>query len=107
MKPGICSPGGVLASGPPSTPTISIIIPVLNEAPDILAETLSGLPRASDLEILLVDGGSFRRHPASGGLLPSCPAVDGSPGGRGAQMNAGARVARGDLLVFPPCRHYP
>ncbi|MGC2692133.1 MAG: glycosyltransferase, partial [Desulfobaccales bacterium] len=38
-------------------PRLSIILPVLNEAP-LLATTLAHLPPASDLEIILVDGGS-------------------------------------------------
>ncbi|MGA8139153.1 MAG: glycosyltransferase, partial [Desulfobaccales bacterium] len=38
-------------------PRLSIILPVLNEAP-LLAATLARLRPASDLEIILVDGGS-------------------------------------------------
>ena len=38
-------------------PVISIVLPVLNEA-RVLAATLTGLPVAADLEIILVDGGS-------------------------------------------------
>jgi rSAM/selenodomain-associated transferase 2 len=88
----------MLASGPPSIPTISIILPVLNEAL-ILAETLSGLPRASDLEILLVDGGSSDATRQVAACFPHVRLLT-APRGRGAQMNAGARIARGDLLVF-------
>jgi rSAM/selenodomain-associated transferase 2 len=79
-------------------PVISLILPVLNEAP-ILAGALSGLPRTPDLEILLVDGGSTdaTREVAAG--FPHVRWLT-APRGRGAQMNAGARVARGDLFVF-------
>lgn len=79
-------------------PLISLILPVLNEAP-ILAGALSGLPRPPDLEILLVDGGSTdaTREVAAG--FPHVRWLT-APRGRGAQMNAGARVARGDLFVF-------
>ncbi len=79
-------------------PRISIILPVLNEAP-LLASTLERLPAASDLEIILVDGGSAdatwevaARHPQVHRLR--------APRGRGCQMNAGARAARGRLLAF-------
>lgn len=79
-------------------PFISLILPVLNEA-TILAGALSGLPRTPDLEILLVDGGSTdaTREVAAG--FPHVRWLT-APRGRGAQMNAGARVARGDLFVF-------
>jgi len=79
-------------------PRLSIILPVLNEAP-LLAATLARLPAAADLEIILVDGGSAdstwevaARHPQVHRLR--------APRGRGCQMNAGARAARGGLLAF-------
>jgi rSAM/selenodomain-associated transferase 2 len=81
-----------------SQPVISFILPVLNEAP-ILAEALSGLPRASDLEILLVDGGSTDATREVAGRFPHVRWVS-APRGRGVQMNAGARLARGDFFVF-------
>jgi rSAM/selenodomain-associated transferase 2 len=79
-------------------PMISLILPVLNEAP-MLAGALSNLPRTTDLEIILVDGGSTD---ASREVAAGFPQVRwlSAPRGRGAQMNAGARVARGNLLVF-------
>jgi uncharacterized protein len=79
-------------------PVISLILPVLNEAP-ILAGALSGLPLAPDVEIILVDGGSTdaTREVAAG--FPHVRWVS-APRGRGVQMNAGARVARGDFFLF-------
>ena len=79
-------------------PVISLILPVLNEAP-ILAGALSGLPRAPDLEILLVDGGSTDATREVAGSFPHVRGVT-APRGRGVQMNAGARVARGDFFIF-------
>jgi len=79
-------------------PVISLILPVLNEA-SILAGTLSGLPRTPDLEIILVDGGSTDATRAVAASFPHVRWLP-APRGRGAQMNAGARVARGDLFVF-------
>ena len=79
---------------------ISIIIPVLDEAGSIGA-TLSAARRAcagTDAEILVVDGGS-------GDATRSLAAedadrvVDGLRG-RARQMNAGAAVAKGDILLF-------
>jgi rSAM/selenodomain-associated transferase 2 len=79
-------------------PEISIILPVLNEA-TILAEALNSLPRSPDVEIILVDGGSIDSTPAVVACFPHVHLV-AAPQGRGAQMNAGARLARGELLVF-------
>lgn len=79
-------------------PLISLILPVLNEAP-ILAEALSALPQASDMEIILVDGGSTDATPEVAGRFPHIRWVN-APRGRGVQMNAGARAARGDFFIF-------
>jgi rSAM/selenodomain-associated transferase 2 len=96
---GTYQPSGITESssrGP--EPFISLILPVLNEAP-ILAEALSGLPRAPDLEIILVDGGSTDATREVAARFPRVRWVS-APRGRGVQMNAGARVARGDFFVF-------
>jgi rSAM/selenodomain-associated transferase 2 len=79
-------------------PVISLILPVLNEAP-ILAAALSGLPRAPDLEIILVDGGSTDATLKVAARFHHVHRL-AAPRGRGAQMNAGAPVARGDFFVF-------
>jgi rSAM/selenodomain-associated transferase 2 len=83
---------------PVPKPAISLILPVFNEAP-ILAQALSGLPRTPDLEIILVDGGSTD---ATREVVERFPHIRllAAPRGRGAQMNAGALTARGELLVF-------
>jgi rSAM/selenodomain-associated transferase 2 len=79
-------------------PVISLILPVLNEAP-ILAGALSNLPRTPDLEILLVDGGSTDATREVAARFPHVRWIT-APRGRGGQMNAGARVARGDFFLF-------
>ncbi len=78
---------------------VSIIVPVLNEAANICA-TLACLQdlRASGAEIILVDGGS-----SDPTLELSKPLVDSqiqSTRGRANQMNAGASVACGEILLF-------
>lgn len=80
-------------------PELSIIIPVVNEAPEItqLLERLQPL-RAQGSEIIVVDGGS-----TDATLQLAAPLADRvctAPKGRGSQMNAGAAIARGDTLLF-------
>lgn len=80
-------------------PFLSIIIPVLNEADhiaDLLAD-LQGLRRRG-VELIVVDGGSedatlARARGMADHLLSSPP-------GRARQMNAGAAVAQGEVLLF-------
>lgn len=78
---------------------ISIVMPVLNEAatiPDVLAP-LQRL-RAMGHELILADGGSTDQTRAD--AVSFCDLVVKAPRGRGAQMNAGAAAAQGDLLLF-------
>ena len=78
---------------------ISIVIPVLNEARSI-AGCLDRLQlcRAQGHEIIVVDGGSRDGTAEIVGLLAD--RVLTSPAGRARQMNQGARVAQGDVLLF-------
>lgn len=82
-----------------STPTVSVIVPALNEASTIAA-TLAPLQeaRAFGHEIIVVDGGSTDGTPEHAG--PLADHVVRSPAGRARQMNAGADVATGDVLWF-------
>jgi rSAM/selenodomain-associated transferase 2 len=77
---------------------LSIIVPVLNEAPfirDFLAHLRATAPGA---EIIVVDGGS------TDGTLRRCSglanSVIQSVPGRARQMNAGAQIAHGKILWF-------
>lgn len=86
-------------------PAISIIIPVLNEAATI-KETLTRIQNASDVEVIVVDGGSrdetvvIANH-LSKILAPSLPIrVISAAAGRASQMNAGAAAATSDILLF-------
>ena len=81
-----------------TAPAISIIIPILNEA-ETLGETLAGLPRAPDLEVILVDGGSTDNTLRVAADFPHVQVITAARG-RGRQMNAGAVASAGDLLAF-------
>jgi rSAM/selenodomain-associated transferase 2 len=79
--------------------TLSIIVPTLNEAEQIV-DTLRPLQplRAAGHEILVVDGGSTD---ATAELAaPLADHVLRAGRGRARQMNAGAEIARGDVLLF-------
>jgi rSAM/selenodomain-associated transferase 2 len=80
-------------------PSLSIIIPVLNEAANIVCalEALASL-RARGAEIIVVDGGSADETAAL--AAPIADRVLASARGRAMQMNAGAAAARGDVLLF-------
>lgn len=81
-------------------PAVSVVIPVLHEAPNInpLIDHLTRLPFSGAVEIVVVDG------------APSADTLQAirAPGvlkvhsgrGRGNQMNAGARMASGGILLF-------
>lgn len=81
------------------TSRISIIIPVLNEAM-LIVQTLSALQplRVRGHELIVVDGGS---DDATAALSqPFSDKVINSPRGRAQQLNTGARIAKGDILLF-------
>ncbi|MCG6886557.1 MAG: TIGR04283 family arsenosugar biosynthesis glycosyltransferase [Proteobacteria bacterium] len=81
------------------TPSVSIIIPVLNEAAAI-ADNLASLQawRNNGVEVILVDGGSrdATRRLAS----QYVDRVLKASAGRACQMNTGAAVAQGEVLLF-------
>ena len=78
-------------------PCISVIIPTLNEAA-VIEKTLRGLPRREDLERIIVDGGSS--DDTAERAMPFVDKVLVTEAGRARQMNAGARAAGGDVLLF-------
>lgn len=80
-------------------PDLSIIMPVLDEAPQI-AERLKSLQalRTQGVELIVVDGGS-----ADGTVVLAGPLADRvlvAPRGRATQMNAGAAASRRPVLLF-------
>ncbi|WP_341905271.1 TIGR04283 family arsenosugar biosynthesis glycosyltransferase [Polaromonas sp. YR568] len=80
-------------------PTLSIIVPVLNEAGSIEATLRElALPRSRGAEVIVCDGGS---SDATISLArPLADQVLAAPACRARQMNAGAAAASSDLLLF-------
>ncbi len=76
---------------------VSVIIPTFNEA-ITLADTLDQVVALQPEEILIADGGSQDGTREIAGRFPVQWVH--SPIGRAKQMNAGARLAKGDLLLF-------
>ncbi|GIW40017.1 MAG: glycosyl transferase [Candidatus Binatia bacterium] len=76
---------------------LSVIVPTLDEEA-VIEETLRSARQPGVAEILVVDGGSHDRTVER--AAPLADRVLFSPRGRAVQMNAGARVARGDVLLF-------
>ena len=84
---------------PPAAPRLSIIVPILEEAlivPTALAR-LAPL-RAAGAEVIVVDGGS--RDDSAVVAAAGADRVLAASRGRARQMNAGAAVARGEVLLF-------
>ena len=76
--------------------TVSVIVPTLNEE-SCLAETLRAVQSQHPCEIIVADGGS------TDGTRWAAAGADRfleAPRGRAAQMNAGAAIATGDVLLF-------
>lgn len=82
-----------------SRPALSIVVPALDEAAGIEATLASLAPlRARGVELIVVDGGS--RDDTIARAAPLADRVGCAPRGRARQMNHGAGLARGDVLLF-------
>ncbi|MGA7937788.1 MAG: TIGR04283 family arsenosugar biosynthesis glycosyltransferase, partial [Kovacikia sp.] len=77
--------------------TISIVIPTLNEAEN-LPKTLASAQRATQVQVIVVDGGS--QDSTIEVAKARCSQVFVSSSGRAHQMNTGAKAACGDILLF-------
>lgn len=78
---------------------LSVVVPVLDEARRI-GEHLAALRGVAGIdEIVVVDGGSRDETVAIARRVPGVRVLTASRG-RGVQLNAGARAARGDVLLF-------
>ena len=76
---------------------ISVIIPTLNEESHIEKTLQSVIKQEGDYEICVVDGGSTDNTVA---IAKRYACVINSKRGRAVQMNAGANLCRGDVLLF-------
>lgn len=75
---------------------ISIIIPVYNEE-KIIKKTIESLPK-DNVEVIIVDGGSTDKSVEF--AEKNTVKIIRSRKGRAAQLNAGAREAKGDIFLF-------
>lgn len=82
------------------TPSISIILPVINEADGIVdaLRPLQSLRHAGIAEVIVVDGGS--RDDTVSLATGWADAVIQAKPGRGRQMNVGAALATGNIFLF-------
>lgn len=79
--------------------TISIVIPSLNEG-EYIHKTLKHLiSLPGDFEIIVVDGGSKDQTVAKVNEFDGVKLIS-SERGRGIQMNHGAQIAKGEILLF-------
>jgi rSAM/selenodomain-associated transferase 2 len=76
----------------------SIIIPTLDEGQSIVNCLIALQPLRTHCEIIVVDGGS--KDDTIGLAKPLADKSISSEKGRGIQMNAGANIATGEILVF-------
>lgn len=80
------------------SPTVSIVIPTLDEAAYI-GSLLQSLAQCPNLEVIVVDGGSTDGTVGIVGRFPKCKCIH-SATGRGLQLNCGARAATGEQFIF-------
>lgn len=81
----------------PQPQKISIIIPVLNEATRI-ASVINQIEKTEEIEIIVVDGLSVDNTVEVASSLGVN--VISTPRGRALQMNTGAKIASGEILLF-------
>lgn len=81
----------------PAEPRISVIVPAINESNHI-EEALSRAATGRGVELIVVDGGSTDETCAKAEEMGA--RIVHSDRGRALQMNAGAAVANGDVLLF-------
>ena len=83
-------------------PSISIIIPVLNEESQIAKALAAFKPQArgQGIEVIVVDGGSSDRTAEIARSFEFVRLTVAEQANRGGQMNQGARMATGETLLF-------
>lgn len=76
---------------------ISVVIPTLNEASHIEKTLQSVIKQEGNCELYVVDGGSTDNTVA---IAKRYTTIINSKRGRAIQMNTGARLCKGDILLF-------
>ena len=82
------------------SPRVSILVPTLDEERELpsLLDALAALP--GRWELVVADGGSRDATTKLARAHPAAPIVVEARGGRAVQLNAAARHATGDVLLF-------
>lgn len=88
-----------LAGPAPEPLRVSVVIPALDEEARIERQLRSLTEPPTWHEVVVVDGGSRDRTGELSRAFPGVRVIE-SPRGRALQMNAGARAATGDVLLF-------
>jgi len=86
-----------------ASPRLSLIIPVLNEERRLAARLTalaSSITTPASLEVIIVDGGSQDQTLEIARAHPWARVIAYGRACRALQMNAGARIARGEVLLF-------
>jgi uncharacterized protein len=85
----------------PSPVLVSVVIPVLNEAATIQAALnhLQAAQAGQTIEVIVVDGGSQDETTALAAEMGAKVIISAAPG-RANQMNTGAALASGEILLF-------
>jgi glycosyltransferase involved in cell wall biosynthesis len=87
------------ALAPPANPTVSVVVPALNEA-DCIDWVLENIPRWVD-EVVLVDGLSVdHTELVARRLVENLVVVHQRQRGKGAALRAGFAAASGDIVVM-------
>jgi len=86
-------------STPADVSTVTVVMPVLDEGARIDARLREHAEAAWAHEVIVVDGGSADDTVARARAWPGARVL-AAPRGRGPQMNAGAAVATGEVVLF-------
>lgn len=83
-----------------SRPLVSVVVPARDEARELplVLDHLAALP--GRLEVVVADGGSGDGSASIARSHPAAPKVVSAAGGRAAALNAGVRIASGELIAF-------
>lgn len=81
-------------------PSISIILPARNEAASLAALLPAVMAQIPSAEVIVVDDGSTDETASLARAAGACVISHPYPKGNGAAIKSGARVARGEIIVF-------